>query len=310
MTVKKIKITSWDGGETATSLSYRVSALVTTDDPEDGPFTVRQALDIHLYDSYLSGNDNDPRANLKSSKETQVSDGTFTAWFVDIEYGETEYHESPLDEPVQEVVAWDGVPRLANKWADGKPILNTARQPFVDKVEWIDNTPSPTYSLNLANFNFVLAQAARNAINSATWKGFLTHTVKVRTMTSERKYDQRIGKYYAVSFSFEVNPDTWETKLDSMGLSQLEHVDAVDAVPPRDGKRGTPARPAHDRPVPIKIGGVAVTTPQGLDEDGHVISVYDAGGELLPIEDIPAPAVVSGFLYPEFDYEALFPFLI
>ena len=289
MTVTNVTLTSWEGSESTSGLTYRQNYVVTTNDRNDGPSTVRNSIGIPFGSPFASGNDVDTRAFLHSSVERQLSSGTFHVWDVELLYSGTEWMSDPITAPVVESVAWNGIPRFTDKFFNGTAIRTTAGEPFQDKVEWTDNTPQPTYTINQASFNFALAQQTRNAVNLTAWKGFLPGTVKVASILSEKNYDFRIGIYYKVTYAFQVNPELWTSFIDSMGTIAWRYF--------------TPAgKPAYWARVPITYQGVPTTVPVPLDANGvEIVPAY--GGAIV------TPAIVSGELYPRYDFNALFPFL-
>jgi len=301
MTVVKVDITSWDGVETVDEIEYRVSYLVTTNDRNDGPRIVKQALPIALDMPYLSGNDSDPNTILNGVTVTQASEGDFFHWVVDATYKSTERRTNPLIEPVQENIAWNGVQREVFFFANGLPILNTARQILDDPVPVIDNLPVLTYVVNQASFPFSLAALVRNSTNNATWKGMAAATVKVQSMSTERIADGKFGIYYKVTYVFEHNPEGYQLNTPSMGRHQLMWFEFKAAEPPKNGNRGTPARPAGWYPIPIVIGNVVTDRPRGLDVNGF----YTSG--IAPDNPI---ATITGDLYIPMNYTTLFPFLL
>lgn len=307
MSVVKVKITSWDGNESIDGVEYRLSYLITTDDREDGPSVVKAALPVSLDSVYQSGNDSDSRAVLTGVSVTQVDPADFYNWNVDSVYKSTELRTSPLLEPVQESVSWNGVESPTFTFFDGSLILNTAGMGLDEKVSRIDNRPVVTYSLNQLVFPFALAAQVRNSVNSTTWKGFGPRTVRLQSMQTERIFDGRfgagpLGVYYKVSYTFEINPETHDIAISSMGLHKLGVIDARPAraaVPGR--RRFVPAVPEHIGPVPLLEGGIQIKIPVGLDAAGQITS------GIPPANPI---AIITGQIYEPLDYNPLFSFLV
>ena len=295
MTVLKYEVVSWEGGEEGGetgTIDYHVRLAVWTNDRNDGPFTIRSALGLHVGDVYATGNEIDIFARLKSISEKQVSSSDFYHWDVELTYTSGEIYESPLSEPIKESISWDGVTRTTRTFANGNAIVNTAGSLIGDDgVEYIDNTPTITYTLNQANFPIVLAQAVRNSTNLYPWKGFAAKTVKISSMSSERLYDKRIGIYYAVNYAFSINPDGHLFQEVSSGLSERSYNTATGKV-----KVGVF--------TPGAAQGVQAQLDQyGRSYEGWLINKFDT----TPFGIIPW--IITGDIYPTVDYNALFPFL-
>ena len=284
MSVIKVDLIDWEGSEGTESIEYRLQYLVTTDDRLDGPFIVRSGvfseLGVLLGSTYSSGNESDALARITDISEKRISSGNFQNWLVDLTYAYSEGEAlTPLNEPIKESVSWESVQRITDRWADGDYIVNTAGDPIVNGLEYEDNTPTVTYTLNQSVFPYALAQAVRNAINSTSWKGFAPYTVKIASMQEERLTDKRIGVYYAVSYTFAINPQTWKTFLASRGFNQLEETFPGSGVIVRN---------------PIIIGGARATDQMPLDSAGQWSNV---------------PFVIEDYLYPQVNFNTLFPFL-
>lgn len=308
MSVVKIQITNWDGSETLDGVEYRLSYLVTTDDRDDGPAVVTAALPLSFDSTYASGNDADDRVVLTNVSVTQVDPGNFLNWNVDTVYKSTEIRKNPLLEPVQETVTWNGVEVPTNKFFNGAPILNTAKMPLDDRVMIVDNRPVVSYQVNQLVFPWALAQQVRNSVNSLAWKGFPPRTVKIQSMQTERVFDGRFGAgplsvYYKVSYTFEINPETYNVNIDSMGLYELQEFPFRPAIPAGPNQRAVPARAAGWYPVPILEGSIPVKVPVGLDALGRKTTGLTAEGA-EPI------AIINGQVYQPLDYNTLFPFLV
>lgn len=300
MTVTKVEITSWDGSESVDNVEYRISYLVTTDDRNDGPSVVKAALPVNFDDAYVSGNDADLLAVLNSVNITQVDPGDFLHWNVDTVYKSTERRTDPLLEPVQESVNWSGVEVETFRYYNGTPILNTARMMLDLPVMKVDNRPVVTYSLNQESFPFSLAARVRNSVNKYLWKGFAPRTVKIQSMQTERIFDGKFGVYYKVSYVFEINPETYDLAVDSMGIYQLVDNPAIAAIV-FGGGRYVPGKLPMRVPAAIQIGGIPIKEPVGLDVNG------EATDGIAPNNPI---ATITGELYEALDYNALFPFLV
>jgi hypothetical protein len=74
------------------------------------------------------------------------------------------------------------------------------------------------------------AAAYRDTINSATWLTYPQYTVKCRSITAREAWSSKIpnglggygAKYAIVTYSFEINPDTWRAYPLDQGLRRLD----------------------------------------------------------------------------------------
>ncbi len=287
MTVQTVKLETVEGGENADNVNYRLKYLVSTDDRDDGPLTVRNAVGWAYGDPYLLGNDSDPRSVATSITENLVSDAHYLDWEVVVSFEAIDTDldlTNPLNDPVEEEVIWRPVRRQIYIDRDGNWIGNTAGDRYVGGLEGEDNVPNLVYSLNQAAFPFAVAQANRNAVNSAIWKGFAAKTVKVAGITSRRKYHRTIGVYYNVSYSFLTDANTFDVPVPSHGYNEIT---------------GTPKKKK-----PIIVQGKRPPSPQPLDAVGKAIA-FDPDTRVWA----SLPAVQNHGIYPLADFNSLFPFL-
>ena len=283
MTVTGIKLINWEGSESLESVSYALRYLVRTNDRDDGPFTVRNGTGVTYGDAYTSGNDSDPRAIALDIRESRVDPGNFLDWYVDINYGppEERTNDNPLLDAIRESWSWAAQSRSVLVDANGDRILNTAGDPITDPIAAEDNLPALSYSLNQAAFPTALAQQVRNATNSTAWKGYPARTVKVAGITAETLFNKTIGTYYSVSYNFGIRPEGYRYAFDSFGFNELY-------------SGGT-----KKRRIRVDLNSPSFTNiPWPLDASGVAIRNTST-----------AAAVVTVELYPEYDFNALFPFL-
>ncbi|HBE72466.1 MAG TPA: hypothetical protein DDW52_30400 [Planctomycetaceae bacterium] len=278
MAVVSSKLTSASGQETADGVTYELGYHVVTDARDDGPFIVQSATGWSYGDVYSIGNDTDTRAIALSVTSAQVSEGHYNDWQVDVGFGVPPQGNTsvinPLLDDVQERVNWAAQTRQTFVDGTGAPILNPAGDPYADGIEAEDNLPTITYSLNQSVFPFATAMAVRNAVNSSAWKGLSAGTVKVDSMTSDRQYSKWVGVYYSVSYTFAINPDGFDREILARGFREL------------DGGNATPIFDAET--------GQIVREPQMLDAAGALTTT---------------PYFQTVELYPELDFNSLFPFL-
>jgi hypothetical protein len=274
MTVTKVQLLHSEGGEDGRGVNYNLQFGVWTNDRDDGPLTVRNAVPFAYGDPYVNGNDSDPRARALSIKEKPVSQAHYHNWTVDVDFGLLpEGDVNPLAQAVEENVSWNPQARLIYVDRNNLAMLNPAGDRYEEPIEDDDNLPVLTYSLNQAAFPFSLAMQVRNAINSTIWKGFAVGTVKVASMSSTRAYDKNIGVYYKTAYSFKFVPEGFDKTVLAQGYNQIV-----------DSKK----RPIRD------IDGGLVKVPVMLDAAGAVTTT---------------PYFQTFELSPRYDFNTLFPFL-
>lgn len=278
MSIVSCKLTSASGSESGEGPSYELGYHVLTDDRDDGPAVVQGATGWTYGATYAIGNDSDARAIAMSIQSTQVSDGHFNDWAVDVSFGVppggNDSVTNPLLDEIEERVNWSSTTRTVYVDGGNSPILNPAGDHYVDGIDADDNLPTITYSLNQSAFPVATAMVVRNAVNSIAWKGFPAGTVKVESMTSDRKFNSWIGVYYGVSYTFGVNPDGYEREILARGFRELVS--------------GSP-KPIFDAET-----GQLTREPQMLDAAGALTTT---------------PYFQTLSLYPQLDFNALFPFL-
>lgn len=144
--------------------------LVTTDDPDDGPLTVRAAIaaskGVAVGVPYKTDKESDLGALCKGTTEDQVQDNLH--WLVTASYGsnvdESEQEENPLLRPTEIEFDSEQFQRPAEKDIEGEPILNSAGEQYEQPVEMDDSRPVFVFTRNEARPNYRLWASYRDAV--------------------------------------------------------------------------------------------------------------------------------------------------
>jgi hypothetical protein len=195
--------------------NYQRKWLAETDSINDGPRVVLAAFGQKYGTRYQADYNADEKDFAYVNAITvEEFDETGTAWAITLNYGPYDPNQqgggedqNPLLMPIE--VVWDfrdhEAPLILD--VDGRPVLNTAGDPF-DPPEPIDD-PRLTMTVvrNEPYFNVGQVVRYRNAIASDSFAGFDPLFAKVLTISARSNWHQDAGWYYQVTYQFEfMNP--------------------------------------------------------------------------------------------------------
>lgn len=139
--------------------------------------------------------------------------------------------QDPLAEPPQ----WSGGNNKFQEEVrvdkDGNPLVNSAKEPLTG-IQRDKNRPTLQLVMNVAWMNLTLLGGYLDAVNSNVQWGKAVRTLKCENFTWQKHYAQTGYPYYSVTFSFEINDETWDFKLldhGNMVLVAGQMVRATDA---------------------------------------------------------------------------------
>lgn len=151
-------------------------------------------------------------------------------WIAEVQYATDvlpEEHEpdNPLDKP--DVKEWGSqqFQRPAERDLNGKPIVNTAKEPFSQPYEIDDSRQTLSVSRNSAEFDDKLANRYRDAVNSDTFLGYPPGIVKLQEISAQEAFHEG-EKYFQIRFVFhfrsedETDPD-WQLHVLNAGYREL-----------------------------------------------------------------------------------------
>lgn len=222
---------------------------VDTNDINDGPAIVTDAVPIELGEQYETPNEEDLKAFCSEINASRVSpDGL--KWEVEIKYTELEDSESdpnPLNQPADE--QWDFVKyqQPINIDIHGAPILNTAGMNYQNQLYRDGTRAVLRITRNEPSFNASRAQLFSNNVNADFFRGARPGTCMINSISGRRIVDAVYGPFFQVVYQFEFRADNFKMKLVSQGIHE------------KDGTKFK--RIADDK-------GVECTEPVNLDKDG------------------------------------------
>ncbi len=293
MAATKVKLLEAKGSQSASGPEYDLRYWVQVSDRfADGPKTCIEAVGVSYGDPYyLSATEQDPNARCVNVSADPVDDGDYENYYVDVEYRVPETSDpasisQPLLAPIEESWSFSSANENTSLDANLVAMVNTAG----DLFETPKNSNRPVFNLvrNEIAINQNLWLAVRDAVNLNLWRGFPALTVKVQNISCELVYHPSTvsGKYWRVTYSFEVNPDTWRFRPLNAGINQIApNVAGSNVRMPIFEASGDPI----NDPVPLKLDGS---------------SMRNAAGNLTGV-----PFLLDFKIYPEIDYATVFPFL-
>lgn len=257
-----------DGGR-----SYTRGFRVLTNSPYDGPNTAIQATGINIGDEYITittGFEADMHAYVNEIRASP-EEGDALGWIVTVQYGPYSAlwcgggpKQNPLLQPID--VTW-GMSKneiVADMDLNGKPILNTAGDPWDPPIMEDDPRPIMTVVRNEATWNLPLLVQYRNAINSDPFAGFDPLFVRVLAMSSKSVCHQDVGWYYQSTYEFEFKSPQGQF-VGKNGYRRTVYNQGMRAISQTSGQLITPS-----------INGIPITHPIPLTRQGYRAKPTDA----------------------------------
>jgi len=109
-------------------------------------------------------------------------------------------------------------------WTTPKLIVNTAGDPLEtaqrEQAEWRIQIEG-----NRQTFDYTIAMAYVNAVNSDTWSGAAPGTIKCQGISGSKEVEQVNGSevsYWKVTTELAYRPETWTLKLWDVGYNQIK----------------------------------------------------------------------------------------
>lgn len=269
MAVTKIRLLDASHGYNTSGPSYTLRYYVETDNRMTGPKTVRLALPFTHGDYYELGAESDTAAVVTDITVDQVDEANFTGWNADVEFTVAEPRtisiiDNPLSASIEESLGFTSRAKPVAFDLNNLPYMNTAGE--LIEHERATNYRTMQFVRNEASINNSLVEAVKDAINSTTWKGYAPYTVKVTSITHEAVFNPSMisGKYYRVTYSFEVDYGTWKFRPLNAGINHL----APDGTGFIRLQSITIGGFPVDRPVPLDINGKSLRNPVTGDLTG------------------------------------------
>jgi hypothetical protein len=251
----------------------------------DGPGTAIAATGLAIGDRYITINAQDQNAFVTSMNAQNGGREDPLLWTVTVEYGWYSVNEvgggpeiNPLLMPID--VSWEfkDYEHVVMMDIDGKPVLNSAGDPYDPPL--IINVPNQIMTVvrNEATYSVPLAYLYRNSINSGSFAGQSAFFAKCFGITPKNVFNPNIGWYYQVTYQFEfMNP---RNSADGKGFKKTELDRGLRIKDPKDATKL----------IHVVLNSVPITQPVLLDGTGKQLPI---GGT----------AVFNDFrVFPELDF--------
>lgn len=249
---------------------YTQVLRVVTDDPSDGPITVRAAIDPQTnlsvpqlgtyYQFAVESTDVDVYSICRGITVNPV-DQNGMIWEVTCEFGRWDPNRVEPNELLrQPEIAWSFQQHQEIVDVDiyGNLVANTAGDLYDPGISRDVSWPVLTIRRNEAEFSPSLSYLYSDAINLLPWWGAPPRVVRVVSIGSARAYSQTLGQHYWVTdYQFAFKPSTWVTRVQSSGWRQRKLTAAGNIDP--------------DKKETITFGAVPTTKPQLLGENGRLL---------------------------------------
>jgi len=209
--------------------TYKVTHQVLTSDKLDGPRSVALSMGIDYTTSYSFGNEVDAGAYFTGGLSSLfVEDqGARKKYRVEVEYStkaKKRCDEVQIDDPllIPPDISGDFAqfqkPFIKDK--DGRPYLNSSRQPFVD-VPKDDSRPTLKIKKNFASISLAQFVEYADAVNSDTFFGLPERIWKMQRIAWSRAFLGSCGPYYPVELEMHANWETWDFSEVDRGFYEL-----------------------------------------------------------------------------------------
>jgi hypothetical protein len=214
--------------------TYGRGFRVVTDHPRTGPKAVRDAVPVAIGDYYRNGSDAEVGQSWYEEDdkiyclEVAVKpEGAADAkqWIVELKYGVADPASfGAIDDPTQlpPKISWSGVRRdeVVDVDEDDKPVVNSAGDPFDPPITRDASSPTMVVTRNERTYDDGIAVQYRQSVNEAEFFGHAPGTVKCADIRAESADSPSIGRYYVVTYEFELVDGSWQPEVLDLGLRQ------------------------------------------------------------------------------------------
>lgn len=214
---------------------YVRSFLVETDNPRDGKAQIAASgLLPAAMSAYVSGNDSDPNALLKSYNITQ-SDESRTVWNVTCGYdtqhetvGLTQVNfDNPLLYPTQYQTSFRLEKEIASVDVNGDRIVNSAGFEFDPPLQRDAAHEVLVVERNEAFYNRPILKSYINAVNLTRWYGDDPYSWKCQGISAVGPLIQNGIVYVKVRYEFERRTNLWVDSVLDAGYTQKSGTDFI-----------------------------------------------------------------------------------
>jgi hypothetical protein len=216
---------------------YRRRFLVKTDSRFDGPPVVVQAPGLPtLGEAYATESGVDPFAKAVALLPVE-SEGSWTTWYVDVEYDTETEEEDPLDEPPLIDIDFETeqipVPgSVQETYAPGEglipgdhysPIVNSADEPFDPPPTMPKSRAIVTITRNEPEFDLSVVRQYINTVNQDAWANCEPGQCLMRGIRSSQQYKEGRTEndppifFWRTTYTIVIDPEGWKLVLLDAG---------------------------------------------------------------------------------------------
>lgn len=226
-----------EGGRT-----YTIVFRVESDDPLDGPSTVRATPGLPLVGApWAWDNDFDPWAFCSPAHTIEQSLEGELYWDVTLTFAtpkalggpntpgnQRRCNDTNVEDPLLEPphVSFGSIKYNEEPPYDrfGRPICSSSFEPFRGQVnEWDANRTSVRIEMNVGSFALVaLALSMRDSVNGLPLWGFDRRCIKLSNVNADRKFYGTCYAYYTLSLDFDINSRTFDRDILDEGHKCLK----------------------------------------------------------------------------------------
>lgn len=275
----------------------------------DGPFSILNTPGLPIPGAYwvIDGDVDLDAYCRRDAKVTQISkDGERSPYWLVEQLFSTEPEEEcflrvgtgtgtgdPVDDPLLKppVISGGFIKDTiqAEYDKDSVPILNSAFEKLRGQGTVFDKSrPNVRITMNEATLNLTTLAANIDNVNDSTMWGFDPRCVKLSDITWEQKYYQGCNCYFAITYEFEINTDTFDrcvldegTKVLWGEWNQNNEWTLVNIGPFGLGVPPDPTNPAHFRRYVDPAGNMTRVILDGTGKPAtsvSPVSLIDCGG--------------------------------
>ncbi len=205
--------------------SYSITYLATvTDRTSEGAAEVLAAAPFTYGSSYAGT----PFASAQVDTKDRLANGggtySYTASFRLVEQQNNNNPNNENNPFLQPPTYSFGANKAETKIATdvfGKPVVNSANDPFLEALSVEQARPTLTITRNLPYSAGALVNYV-NTVNYDAFAGCAPNTLRCNNVSSTSNFDQEFGSYWTVSVELEYNPGTWKTEVLDQGMREIK----------------------------------------------------------------------------------------
>ncbi len=224
----------------------------------------------------------DYRGALLAELSVRQIEGEPELWEVEARYSTDagkQLYDHPALKPPEVSITFSRSTRAIAYDITGKPISNSAGDPFSDPVEIDDSRPSIVIRRNFLYFNFPLALQYKDAVNSDGFLGFAPGELKIMRISAQKRRDEDKGyEWWEVEVEMEGRPTPSGLNI-APGDPQPEGWDVIVVDQGRyrlSGGSKVPIVDAHGKPVQhdVRLNGSGDALPDNAPPSATVWRVF------------------------------------